>query len=388
MNTNSNLIIINNLINILSDDLIDRICDLLTGPNQKYLRELIELTDLKIANQISIIKKYSLSKKYKEYEKWIETNSIDIKFNYVEDWKNNKKINLIKLLIALEYLDTDTLQDNIGNQSKKTYSNGEIINDTSLSLKKCFDSEFKNFNDKFYSDLDLVRIKLINIGLDEENVKLITKQMVELIQCEVVGRKKYLSNELDKYLEKITDIVDTRLKEEKFFALVNKIRFRELVDIPEHSALKFLLHGTWSETKENFRWLTELITYINNSNPDSKEYLKSNCNISEPDINDKKFKNKVITEVAKNMSLKMELIGFIIKFIFSIGTFYKHGTYYKWYNKEFEHIKEFEKYKSKSFDENLIILVHRLTDDINIEPIQELISLIINYKNSFMTNFG
>ena len=44
-----------------------------------------------------------------------------------------------------------------------------------------------------------------------------------------------------------------------------------------------------------------------------------------------------------------------MNFIFSISIYFKHGTYYKWYNKEYEYIKLFEKYKNKLFYENLLV---------------------------------
>ncbi len=388
MNNSDNLKIITNLVNTLTDEQIDTICDLISNPPKKFLQELIKSTNLKIGTQISNIIKYSYYKKYTELEKWINSNLIDIKFNFVEDWKNQKKINLTKLLIVLEYLDNDSLHKNIGGESKKTYANKEVINDASLSLKKCFDSEFKSITDEFYSNLDLVRIEIINLGINEDLVKNLTKQMVTLIQCEIVCRRKYDSGELINYTEKIKDITDTRLKEKRFYQLANKIRFNNLVNEPEHLALKILLHGSWDETKQNYKWLTDLITFINNGSPDAKECLITNCGIPDFDDTDKRYRSTLIRQVAENSGLNMKYSSHIINYIFSLGIYHKHGTYFKWYNKEYEHIQEFEQYKAKTFDENLLLLVNQIGLDIDLEPIQKLIKLMEEYKNIFYNNFS
>ena len=59
--------------------------------------------------------------------------------------------------------------------------------------------------------------------------------------------------------------------------------------------------------------------------------------------------------------------------------YYKHGSYYKWYNKELERIKLFDIYKSKSFDENLIVMASKITPNIELEEIQQLILLVKDY---------
>ena len=59
-----------------------------------------------------------------------------------------------KILIVLDYLDKEVLMKLIGNRSKKTYASGEIINYSSLTIKKIFDPNFGNFIDNFYSLLN------------------------------------------------------------------------------------------------------------------------------------------------------------------------------------------------------------------------------------------
>ena len=60
----------------------------------------------------------------------------------------------------------------------------------------------------------------------------------------------------------------------------------------------------------------------------------------------------------------MDNINQIINFIFSIGIYFKHGTYYKWYNKEYGYIKLFEKYKNKSFNENILELTLKINNNV------------------------
>jgi len=51
------------------------------------------------------------------------------KLKNIEDWKNDEKINVIKNLIISRSINKKTLLSLIGNQSKKTAQNGEIIDD-------------------------------------------------------------------------------------------------------------------------------------------------------------------------------------------------------------------------------------------------------------------
>ena len=528
----NNFNIIQSLISTTSNEEIDRICDSIVNNNYINIEELKNITNLKNVNNISYLVKYPYYKKNMELKNWYNQ---DIKFNYIEDWKDQKKINLIKLLIIFEYFDFETLKQTIGNQSKKTYQNGEIINDSSLALKIFFNNKLHSTNNEFnnfYLKLDIIRedilkldnseiiksdnseiiksddsdikldnseiiksdnsdikldnseiksdnsdiklddsdikldnseiiksddsdikldnseiiksdnsdnsdIKLNNseiksddsdIKLDDSDIKLdnsdiklddseiikldnseriknITKQMIELIHCDIVCREKYNKNELEQYSLKISDIIDTRLKEEIFFQLNNKIKFKNLVNENGHKSLKCILFVSWDETKKNYYWLTQLITFINNNNVECKEYLINECGVPPFDLidnvtNDKtiktannKIKANIIKIVAKNIGLNMKNINQIINFIFSIGAYFKHGTYYKWYNKEYKYIKLFENYKNKLFSENLLELAVQLQNielavqlqNIELEPINNLL-LLMNDYNSCITS--
>ena len=65
----------------------------------------------------------------------------------------------------------------------------------------------------------------------------------------------------------------------------------------------------------------------------------------------------LIREVIKKFNLSFRNSNEIIDFIFSIGTYFKHGTYFKWYYKQMKRIEIFEQYSSNTFDENLILLL-------------------------------
>ena len=106
-----------------------------------------------------------------------------------------------------------------------------------------------------------------------------------------------------------------------------------------------------------------------------------------PNFNGSDYRTKcnLIRDVVIRFDVNINSLNLINKFIFSIGTYYKHGTYYKWYNKELERIKLFDKYKLKSFDENLMILASGITPHIEIEEIKELIMLIKDYLEYLQT---
>jgi hypothetical protein len=379
---NNNLNIIQDLIKTCSDRIIDNICDIITNKNNNYIEELKNITNLKNVNNISYLIKFPYYKKSVELKTWIVNKLLDIIFNYVEDWKDQKKINLIKLLIIFGYFDVITLKQSIGKQSKKTYRSREIIDESSLALKMFFDNnELKNKTDDFYSKLDIIREDIVKLGVEFEIIKNITKQMIEVINCDIVCRQKYDNDELEKYSLKISDIVDTRLKEKIFFELFNKIKFKTLVNDTGNEALECILYVSWDETKQRYYWLTQLISFINNNNIECKEYLINECGVSPFESTDNKTKEHIIRTVVKNIGLNMENIDQIINFIFSISVYFKHGTYYKWYNKEYENIKLFEKYKNKSFNENILDLVVKINNNIELEPIHNLLLLMNDYNS-------
>ena len=374
--------IINCLDNLL-DDQVDTICMELTNPTGETKNILINI----LGEQIySIIDNSSLIK-YIEFIEFIEytKETKTINLTCIEDWKNPKKINLIKLLIVFNFVDLDSIKDIIEKESKKTYKNNEQIKDSSLSLKKMFDKNFKSFITNFYSKLDSITLRLVNLGVNKDIIKNYSREMVDMMQSEFVCRNKYESGELVEYTKKISDIIETRDIESEIYSLANKMFFHSLVNMPGNEPLKFILNNTWDNTKIKYRWLTELVTFINNDNPECKEYLINNYQI--PNFNGIDYRTKCdfIRNVVNRFGLNINSINLINKFIFSIGTYYKHGSYYKWYNKEIERIKLFDQYKLKSFDENLMFLVSMITSNTEIEEIQQLIILVKEYYEYLQT---
>jgi hypothetical protein len=293
----------------------------------------------------------------------------DIKLNYIDDWKNESKINFIKDLITSGSIDRKTLLNIIGNQSKKTYRNGEIIDDKSFALQKFFDTIYRDKSSIFYTKLDEFILKIVNNELFEKSIY----DIIKLIRANTICIK-YNETQFLEYKMKITDILETRNKEEQLFDLFNRNIFKNLVIEPNHEALKYLLDNGWKETKEKYEWLTALITFINNGSISCKEYLISLFNFKPIKDSDIKAKKLLIKLVAQRKNLNKNRINEIIDFIFSIGNYYKHGTYYKWYYKELEYIQLFEKYKGQT--------IQSLIEQLNLdsEYCFELTNLLNQYQ--------
>ena len=111
-----------NLSNTLDYDQIISLCD-------NILNNIIP--DDLIDSRLNCIKQT-------EFKDFMESNE-ELKLNYIEDWNNPQKYNLTLLFITLNYMDDDTLNNYIGNKSKKKYLNGEIIEDNTLSLIEFLD---------------------------------------------------------------------------------------------------------------------------------------------------------------------------------------------------------------------------------------------------------
>jgi hypothetical protein len=302
-----------------------------------------------------------------------------IKFNYIDDWKDDTKFNKIILLIIFNYLNDITLHKIIGNKSKKTYKNGDIINDNSLALKKFFDNEYKQFRYSFYKNLNVIMKNMEKCEFDLTKIENTMYSMIDIIQADIACRNKYNSGEYYEYKTRINDIVETRKKEDILFELYHKIVFKKLVNDDKHESLKYLLFNGWDATKNKHLWLINLITFINNGSEDAKDYLVNNIGINNFTGSSEFDKKKLIEEVAKKVNLNTTQIKNISKYIFSIGTFYKHKTYNKWYKKELEAIETFDKYKE--FD--LLITLNNLIDpfrtDENNNNINDLLQLLENY---------
>lgn len=358
----------------LSDEQVGTICSELTNPTEETKNVLTNILGIQIYALID-------SPNFIKHMEWTEyiQDKNTINLTCIEDWKNPKKINLIKLLIVFNFVDLDSIKDIIEKESKKTYKNNEQIKDSSLSVKKMFDVNFKAFITNFYSKLDIIILQLVNLGINKDIIKNYSREMVEMMQSELICRNKYESGKLDEYTKKILDIIETRDIESNIYSLANKMYFCSLINEKGNEPLKFILNNTWDETKIKYKWLTELVTFINNENLDCKEYLINNYQI--PNFNgiDYKTKCNLIKEVVNRFGLNKNSINSINKFIFSVGKYYKHGSYYKWYIKELERIKLFDNYKSKSFDENLLVLANKITPNTELEEIQQLIILVKEY---------
>jgi len=127
----------------------------------------------------------------------------------------------------------------IGNQSKKTYQNGEIIDDASLTLKKFFDSSYKEKCNQFYAKLDEFNEELFNSGFDKELMDNTIHEIIKFIQSNAVC-SKYDEKQLVEYKRKICDILETRDKEEQLFKLFNQLEYENLASEHNHEALKYI----------------------------------------------------------------------------------------------------------------------------------------------------
>ena len=304
------------------------------------------------------------------------------KLKNIEDWKNDEKINVIKNLIISRSINKKTLLSLIGNQSKKTYQSGEIIDDQSLTLKKFFDSSYREKCAEFYVKLDEFK-ELLKNSLDKELIDNTIYEIIKLIQANAVC-SKYDEKQLLEYKRKITDILETRDKEEQLFKLFNQLEYANLANEHKHEAFKYLLDNGWNDTKQSYQWLTELITFINNGSPSSKEYLITLFKLRPIENSDISAKKLLIKLVSKKCKLNVDRMDEIIDFIFSMGNYYKHGTYYKWYHKEIEYIQFFEKYKNEN------IKITTLTERLNLNPehIELLKNLIDDYQTMINEHFN
>ena len=121
------------------------------------------------------------------------------------------------------------------------------------------------------------------------------------------------------------------------------------------------------------------ITFINNYSKTSKAFLIKEFNLNDFDGTDDDTLNTLIENVANKVGLNMEKKEQINKFIFAMGTFYKHGTYYKWYSKELEYLDLFENFKNNNFEDNLMILMNKFNIDNKHEDSIQLLDLMKNY---------
>ena len=267
------------------------------------------------------------------------------KLNTIEDWKNTDKINGIKKLIETEQINQHNIGAFLGHKSKKTYSNGDVIEDASLALKKCKNPEIKEYNNTFYN--------MIDTTIKPEMLEGINK-IIKLINCMIICKDKYNLGILDIYRQRIEDIIYTRNIEEELYMMFYRKSYNKLISDPQHEALKFILYNSWENTMTEYTWLAKLITYVNNGSMDAKMYL---LNLG---VKDSKNVNDIIVDTCKHMKLNMSCINVIISFIHSIGEYFKHGTYIKWYIKEHNNIIMFMENKDntlesmiKDYDDNI-----------------------------------
>jgi hypothetical protein len=373
----------------LNYDQVVQLCDILVDPSVTK-NNLTSYIDSSTCLDLMRIIKIPYFIKHTEFEDYLVLHP-ELKFSYIEDWKDENKLNLITLLTALNFINESNLHKIIGNQSKKTYKSGLIINDNSLSLKKFFNPEYRDFRTRFYKNLDLVIKSIVKLGISIDLVEQTVYSMIAIIQADIICREKYNRGEYFDYKMRITDIVDTRHKEDMLYNYFNKVAYYKLVHDPLHPALKCILFNSWTETKQKYTWVTELITFINNNNPDSKDYLLNNVGIGNFCGTDYITKCNVIENVALSLKLNIGMKKQIIKFLFSISTYYKHKTYNKWYSKEMESIELFEKHKEYDLEETLINLTQKLglNNDIQIEnnTINQLMNLMSGYYMEILHKF-
>lgn len=370
---------------------IIKLCDIVVNPiniTKEIILQILKNDEL--VNYVFDIIGISQDNKYVEYDVFITANP-KIKMMYLEDWKD-EKYNMILLLVAFNFVSEHNLRKIIGNQSKKTYKDGTIINDNSLSLKKSFNSDYREYRTQFYKNLDIL-IKLITkLGVSIDLVEKTVYSMIGIIQSDIICREKYNNGEYYDYKTRITDIVETRNKEDMLFDYLNKIIYNEVVNEPLHESLKFLMYNSWKETKEKYTWLTELITFINNNSENSKDYLINNVGIEKFSGTDYTTKWNVIESVASKLKLNMIYKRQIVKYIFSFGALYKHRTYNKWYLQEYESIMTFEKHKEFDLEETLINITNELGihEDTLKEsnPIKDLLSLMSSYYLTLISKFN
>lgn len=353
---------IKDTIKLFDDSTIRLLTDNLIKVNNKTSDNLMKIIENYPVNKkffvekILEIKKMDYKLKQNELKQYLLANP-QIKFNFVEDWKDPNKIKLTKFLIVLDYMDIFCLMNWIGGQSKKTYSNGEIINDNSIALKKFFNDEYKKKDTEFYAQLMEFTDGLVSKGKDKELINNVNHELIQIVQAEVICRDKFVTGEYETngpiigYKNKIIDIVNTRWLEEEIYMIFYKVRFQNLLSDPSNYPLKHIVENSWKDTEVKYPWLTKLITWINNGSSDAKNYL-INWGINNLDDMEENKRN-IIPQVVQLAKLNTKSLNEITNFIFNIGNYFKHTTYYKWYNKELNKINIFDKYKSNNLELNI-----------------------------------
>ncbi len=347
--------------------------------------DFIAFFEQDIADYINILNTpYQI--KHTEFNEYLQKNP-SIKLNYIDDWKDDTKFNSIILLISFNYLNDKTLHSIIGNQTKKTYKNGDIINDNSLALKKFFDKNYQNFRTIFYKSLNIIMKDFEKLGFELSEIENTFYSMIGIIQADVACRNKYDNGEYYDYKTRINDIIETRKKEDTLFELFHKVTFNKLVNDPKNESLKYILLNGWDATEKKYLWLTKLITFVNNNSEDAKDYLINNTGINDFTGDSNIIKCGVIEEVCKKVKLNISKVKQIIKFIFSIGQFYKHRTYNKWYKKEMEAIETFDAHKEKDLQVTLDEMLEKFKKDDN-QHITSSMQLFSNYYANLSSIFS
>ena len=365
------------IINTLSSDELDIIINNFNNIEHSKL-------DVNISNQIIALQKVSSYFKKTELNYLInnqEEIKQQLKLYFIEDWKDMKKINKIKILLLLDSLDKNMFNELVGYKSKKTYLSGFIMDTNALSVEKFFNHEYNIYSKQFYTKLDTLIPKIANTcGIEYNIIKEITDLIYKLIQSEIVCRNKYLTNNLIEYKNKISDIINTRNKEAKLYSLLYEKIYSKMFSHPDNSALKYIMYNEWSDIKKNYLWIAQLITYINNSSQDAKEYLLNLGIIYSSNIKD------ILRQLIIKFNLNMKNLKEITDFIHNIAENFKHGTYIKWYVKEFNYIELFEQYQNNSLNQNILMLIDKLNIS-NIELKNQLVNLMLEHYSVMLTMF-
>lgn len=340
-----------------------------------------------ISNQIIEIQKVASYFKKTEFNFLINNTpgvKESLKLYCIEDWQDSHKINKIKILILLESLDKFMFSDLVADKSKKTYASGHIVKTDSLVLEKIFSQEYQLYSKQFYTKLDVLILQIVNThNIEYKVVKESTELMDNLIQSEISCRNKYETNNLAEYKTKINDILETRNKENDLYSLFYSKLYQKMLSHPANSPLKYAIENEWKNIKENYRWLAEIITYINNSTKDSKEYLMNlGINFS-PNIKD------IIGQLIIKYGLNMKNLKDITDFMHDIAETFRHTTYIKWHFRELRYINIFEQYQNNSINQNINMLANKLFENItNIELKNELIDLMFKHYNTILHMFS
>jgi len=365
----------------LENDEFNIMCETIVDKRFEDLETKIMLERSTFIN-VKKLKNIYYKKKHFEFINYLEINN-NIKLNTIDDWKNDRKIKFIKLLIIFDFISYYKLTQLIGNQSKKKFTEDDIFNTESLAKIKHLSKDYKIFDKQFYNNL-LEITKDLSPEIIETNIN----QLLQYVQSEIICRDK----NFEEYKNKIIDVIYSRKIEEEMYNLFYKSRYYIFINIPQNYSLKFLLNNPFREIQNKYPWLNYLINFIKFNSLSSKNWLVENKYIS--DFSFKKFttleidtEKKIILDVMK----KVNIIDFneFYQFIKNMGNYYQHITYIYWYEKELKKILLFEQFKHNLFENNIDDMLKILPSSFsNITKLKEIIINYFNFLKKIFDNFS